>query len=957
MAKKAINIKASQEFRIDVKNACYVVNSGQVEVFYQEIDIDGNFTSARFHLYTAQKGDVILGLQSDSYSSNIHLVLVSFDAEIASEELKGLESTALEKAVKNISSKVVRRMPPKRFFALKESKAYSIPKNAPIFGRKQFHWLKFKPGEILINAQKGYNISMLKCSPVFDGHWLFCVNNTNPFDVCSTEELYNEPNFQEYIKQYQHFILIALEQRVKAHEKQSIEIITQKDSNDQSALNDSIGELTQILKKDTNNVNWTEFEEKDPLVISLKLIGLEMKMKVIKPKSYSNDKRKNDPIRIIAKASKFRVREVLLRGGWHKQQNGHLLAFTQEDNRPLALIQKANGGYTIQDPVLKKEYALSDEIADTLKPQAYMFFAPFDKKFESLKDLGKYVWGMMNSNVEYLFILLAAISGSLLGLVHPIISSLLMDEVIPQSDKSYLLEVIFLMISLGLVTLCMSMFQNFLQTRVELKASIKIQSAIMDHLIRLPVNFFSKFTSGDLASRAMSMNSIQQALSNKVYSGVLSGMFSIVNLGLLFYYDSSMAWLGIALALFSVGVDSFFSWYILRYYRLIQGRGGVVSGKLNEILCGITKIRVAGAEIRAFSQWSGLTQRMNLINYKMGYEKIFITLFHSAYNLLTTIGFFYFIYYMIQKSVETGKPIEGISVGAFMAFVSAFKQFHGRFSSMAQVIVSVLQIIPMFERLAPILKAIPASNTKTEDPGILKGNIELNHISFKYKKNGPLILKDISLKIKAGEQIALVGPSGSGKSTIMRLLIGFEKTNQGSILFDGKNYKNLDIDGVRKQFGVVLQHGKLLPGSIYQNIVGSSKLTLEEATEAAKMAGMEEDITQMPMGMHTVLGVGNTLSGGQMQRLMIARAIVHKPRFLFFDEATSALDNKTQEIITRSLDQFQATRIIVAHRLSTIMKVDRIYVIDQGKVVESGTFKDLLKAEGLFSQLAKRQMI
>ena len=234
--------------------------------------------------------------------------------------------------------------------------------------------------------------------------------------------------------------------------------------------------------------------------------------------------------------------------------------------------------------------------------------------------------------------------------------------------------------------------------------------------------------------------------------------------------------------------------------------------------------------------------------------------------------------------------------------------------------------------------------------------IRLKNIIFSWPTDPVFRLVVPNFSIKRGEKILLLGESGSGKSTIMRLLIGFEKQETGSILFDGMDYSTLDVDSVRKQFGVVLQHGQLLPGSIYQNIVGSSNLTLNDATEAARMAGMEDDINDMPMGMHTVLGAGNTLSGGQMQRLMIARAIVHKPRFLFFDEATSALDNKTQEIVTRSLEQFQATRIIVAHRLSTIMKVDRIFVIDKGAVVETGTYDELLNADGLFSQLAKRQI-
>ncbi len=277
---------------------------------------------------------------------------------------------------------------------------------------------------------------------------------------------------------------------------------------------------------------------------------------------------------------------------------------------------------------------------------------------------------------------------------------------------------------------------------------------------------------------------------------------------------------------------------------------------------------------------------------------------------------------------------------------------------MSYALISSLDIVPLYERVKPILSEQPESTSGSADPGVLLGDIEMNGVSFRYNEGQPLVLKDVSFNIKAGEMVAFVGPSGSGKSTIMRLLLGFEEPEAGAVFYDGQAFDSLNKELVRQQIGVVLQHGALMSGSIYLNIVGNSELGLEEATEAAKMAGLEDDIEQMPMKMHTVISEGaGTFSGGQKQRLMIARAIVHKPRILFMDEATSALDNRTQNIVSDSLDKLQATRIIIAHRLSTVINADRIYVMEKGKIVESGSYSELIKNQGLFASLAKRQIV
>jgi ATP-binding cassette subfamily C protein len=300
----------------------------------------------------------------------------------------------------------------------------------------------------------------------------------------------------------------------------------------------------------------------------------------------------------------------------------------------------------------------------------------------------------------------------------------------------------------------------------------------------------------------------------------------------------------------------------------------------------------------------------------------------------------------------------GLTTGEFLAFAAAFGQFQAAALELSGAFLSILGVVPLYERAKPILDALPEVSTMKTHPGELSGAIEVKHAVFRYRADAPLALRDVSIKIPAGRFVAFVGPSGSGKSTLLRLLLGFETPESGSVYFDDQDLTGLDVQAVRQQIGVVLQNGRLSTGSVYQNIVGSAPLSMEDATQAARLAGLEEDIRALPMGMHTMIGEGGAgLSGGQRQRLMIARAIVRKPRMIFFDEATSALDNETQGIISRSLESLQATRVVIAHRLSTIVNADYIYVMEKGAVVQEGRYEDLIRREGPFADLARRQIL
>jgi ATP-binding cassette subfamily C protein len=493
--------------------------------------------------------------------------------------------------------------------------------------------------------------------------------------------------------------------------------------------------------------------------------------------------------------------------------------------------------------------------------------------------------------------------------------------------------------------------QGLAELRFLGRMEASLEAAVWDRLLNLPAVFFRRFSSGDLANRAETIYQIQQIISGAVMTSLLSGIFCAFNIALLFYYGPMLGIL--ALAILFVAVITMLGLFSmqLRYLRPQLDLGGKISDFNVQILNSIAKLRANAAEMRAFHRWSQIYSQYKTLNVKYRKLSVLISIFRATLPLVATLAIFAALAY-------TWKPDDpAIETGQFLAFTAAMTAVISAVMAAVSDFTAVFSVVPMYERMKPIISQEPETQTGQRDPGKLTGSVEMAHVNFRYKSDGPLILKDVSLQADPGEFIALVGPSGSGKSTILRLLIQFETPESGSIFYDGQRLAELDIQAVRRQLGVVLQGGRLLSGNIYESITGGLQLTTEEAWEAARMASLDKDIEAMPMGMYTIIGEGGSvLSGGQRQRLLIAKAIVRKPRIVFFDEATSALDNISQAQVSKSLEDLKATRIVIAHRLSTIRNADRIYVLVRGQVVESGSYDELMANRGVFSELAKRQI-
>ncbi len=651
----------------------------------------------------------------------------------------------------------------------------------------------------------------------------------------------------------------------------------------------------------------------------------------------------------IARASGIRIRRVTLRDYWWKKDCGPLLAYTRAGKQPVALLLTGKGKYELFDPALKIRTPVNSSKAELLDSVAYMFYRSLPDK--SLKVLELLQFALQGRRRELFALLWTGITATFLGMVVPQAVAILIDHAIPNSEQKLLSQVGLGLLAAGLGSAIFQLAQGFAIVRWQTLSESTSQAAIWDRLLNQRISFFRQYTTGDLQARVSAITQIRRQINSSVMRTLFTSFFSLLNLGLLFFYNAQLALVALAVVLVATIITTVVSIITRQKLRPLQQRKGEIFGLTVQLIDGVSKLRVAGAQNRAFAHWAKeYTQQMHLVrSVQLIADRI------NAFNtVLPTISRI-FIFTLAASAIAQSQS--ELSTGAFLAFNTAFGTLLAGLTNLSNTLIETLEVGVLWERVQPILKAQPEHHLSQVSPGKLLGQVKLERVSFRYRPHGALTLDQITLEAQASEFIALVGPSGSGKSTIIRLLLGFETPEEGTIYYDGQDLAELDISAVRRQLGVVLQNSQLLSASIFENISSGALLTLDEAWSAAQMAGFASEIEAMPMGMHTIISEGGSnISGGQRQRLLIARALALKPRILIFDEATSALDNRTQAIVSQSIEQLQVTRIAIAHRLSTIRHADRIYVIEAGRIVQQGSFEELASAEGLFARIMARQM-
>lgn len=950
-------VGGNQPFLLDDPESVWLLHHGHVEIFSVRIE-NQQPAGTRFHFCSVEASQLLFGMDLAAYGMGRGLLVVGMvntrlfrlplsrfrDAVSHDADLEGAVAS-IDGWVQSLSAGLGRDVRTRTEFMLDHENPQRVEGDKSFRSRKGVFWVSHEGGELVFLGMEDIPAGgSTQIFPMTEDTWF---QTLEPVTITGfrTTRLLGQERLWTALNSFYATILKCERLNKRLAEVDEFNRLQDRFNAGRKAAQRSLEELASVFRELPPS---EVFQVDDPLFNACNSVAQNLGIRLRPPRELVRGEVLHNPLGSIVKTSGIRIRKVALKDRWWVGEGGPLLVFREQGMAPLAALPTARDSYQLVDPKTGVSVVLTDSEAVTLNGFGYTFYRPFGDGLLTAKKI--LAFGMCGLRKDFTTLLLMGLAGGLLGVLPPMATGLLIDSIIPSARQGELWQIA---IGLVLIALSMGVFEftrGLALLRIEGKMDNNVQAAVIDRLFSLPVPFFRGFSSGDLADRANGISQIRQTISATVGNSIITNVFAIFNLLLLFYYDSTLALAAVVLIAITIGFTVACSTLQIRYQREIMQFQGRLSGQIFQFLDGISKLRVAGAEVLAFAKWAAQFADQKRVAVKSRSVTNRISVFNAGFPLISSAVIFGVVVYWGNEP--------RLSPGSFLGFSTAFSVFLGSMLAMILSLISALNVVPLFERIRPLLAAQPEISAEKVHPGELSGKIELSRISFRYTPDGPLVLKDLSLEIQPREFIAIVGPSGSGKSTLLRLFLGFDQPEAGAILYDGQELSELDVSVVRRQIGIVLQTSKLMSGNILFNIIGSLPLTQDDAWEAARMAGLEDDIKQLPMGMHTVVSTSSAVfSGGQQQRLMIARAIAFKPKILLFDEATSALDNRTQALVSESLEKLHATRVVIAHRLSTIINADRIYVMDKGQIVQMGSYKELLSQPGMFQDLARRQIV
>ncbi len=672
-------------------------------------------------------------------------------------------------------------------------------------------------------------------------------------------------------------------------------------------------------------------------------------------------------IRRLVQKGGMQMRFVTLPEDWHTGDSGVLLGYYGEKKQLAVFLPVTPESYRMVTRDHPEGIPVTDEVAKAIDRDAFILYAGISGQKLTGRDFLRFFFRQC-WKTDWKTVVAVSVAMGLIPLITPVITETIFKDIIPILDRKGLATVTQVAMVSGFTMAALGLVRSIAFLRVNSRGGFAAKAAMVGRMLSLPTRFFREYQSGDIANRMMGLEQITQLLSGELVGTLFSFVFSFWSLALMFYYSVKLTAVAIVIWLVYVAIGGFLLRRLVDYQRKMTMAKNKTSGILQQIFTGLVKFRVKGAEEYAYHLWSERFAEEWKWNYEAGWLRAYNDVIAVIQPILLSLALYYFGIKELAEAAAAGGTAasaaqealgapEPLTVATFIAFQAAYTGFNASVNAVMQTMEHFSVIQPLLENIRPILEAEPESAEDKLEADVLSGAFEVRNLTFSYGDGLPDVLKDVSFRVAAGEHVAIVGKSGCGKSTLIRLLLGFEQPKSGAVYYDGQDLSELSLPSVRSQMGVVLQNGQLMTGDIYRNIIGVNDLTLEDAWAAAEAAGVADDIREMPMQMQTMVSEGSTnISGGQRQRILIAKALAMKPSIIVCDEATSALDNHTQAIVTRSLDKLKATRIVVAHRLSTIRHADRIIVLDQGRIAESGTFNELVDKGGLFASFVKRQV-
>ena len=651
----------------------------------------------------------------------------------------------------------------------------------------------------------------------------------------------------------------------------------------------------------------------------------------------------------VLDASGVRARRVRFKaeGSWWRGNSNALLGFRAEDGRPVALLPGMFGRYREVDPVSKRSVRITEDRAGALAEEAWMFYRPLPSGNVEPADLLRVA--LRGSGADLARLVIAGLPGGLIKLLPAIALGFVASHVAAGGSAGALYALALVLAGFGLLGALLHLLQSTAMMRLEGRSASRVEAAFWDRLMRLPPSVLHRHPAGDLAMSGMTFQNLRDGLQGIVADSLLSIVFLLPVFGVIFFYDATLGIVALAFSLVSLLIAIALGLRQISPYGRMIAAARRVAGRLFQIVGGIVKLRVENAEGSAYAIWARDYREQKRAEIELGALEGHSRAFGDALPFLAGGVLLFAVVTVGERSVPVGDFLVVYLV--FMAFQSAVARLGESFGTVAAM-------LPAFDQMRPLLTAVPETEIGGEPVEFLGGDILFDRISFRYDPDGPLILDDVTIRASSGEFVAIAGESGAGKSTLFRLALGIDRPTAGAVYYDGRELRHLNLKQLRRHIGTVPQSVGLHPMDLWDNLAGHrDDLTSEEVWAAARTAEVEDEIRGMPMGLMTMVGTsGSVLSGGESQRITIARSVIGSPRIMLLDEATNWLDNERQARVMENLASLTSTRIVIAHRLSTLERADRIYVLQAGKVVESGSFNELMEADGVFRELVKRQI-